>query len=279
MVGKLLSVLVAHWAGVVDVKKYVVDLDKEEKERLKEITAKGTSKARRLRRAHILLLADEGLLDREIARAINSAVTTVERTRKRFVEEGLEAALSERSRPGAMRKLDGHQEAYLVALACSEAPEGKKRWSMQLLADRLVEIGMVEEISDETVRRTLKRGTSNRGQRNSGASPRWAQSLCGAWRMYWSSTRSPTTRRSLLCALTSCPFSWCPRLELPYLRSRASRRVTTTSTSVGARPTCSPSSSPRDADATWRSLSGAREWTSPTRCDSWSTSTTRRRRR
>jgi len=145
------------------VKKYVVDLTKEEKERLKEITAKGTSKARRLRRAHILLLADEGLLDREIARAINSAVTTVERTRKRFVEEGLEAALSERSRPGAMRKLDGHQEAYLVALACSEAPEGKKRWSMQLLADRLVEIGMVEEISDETVRRTLKRGTSNRG--------------------------------------------------------------------------------------------------------------------
>src|SRR5215210_3161985 len=98
MVGKLLSVLVAHWAGVVDVKKYVVDLTKEEKERLKEITAKGTSKARRLRRAHILLLADEGLLDREIARAINSAVTTVERTRKRFVEEGLEAALSLRDR-------------------------------------------------------------------------------------------------------------------------------------------------------------------------------------
>ena len=145
------------------MKKYVVDLDKEEKERLEEITAKGTSKARRLRRAHILLLADEGLLDREIARAINAAVTTVERTRKRFVEEGLEAALSERPRPGARRKLDGHQEAYLVAVACSDPPEGKKHWSMQLLADRLVEVGKVEEISDETVRRTLKRGPSNRG--------------------------------------------------------------------------------------------------------------------
>jgi len=145
------------------VKKYVVDLSKEEKERLEEVTAKGTSKARRLRRAHILLLADEGLLDREIARAINAAVTTVERTRKRFVEEGLEAALSERPRPGARRKLDGHQEAYLVAVACSDPPEGRERWSMQLLADRLVEIGMVEEISDETVRRTLKRGPSNRG--------------------------------------------------------------------------------------------------------------------
>jgi transposase len=94
---------------------------------------------------------------------MNAAVTTVERTRKRFVEEGLEAALSERSRPGARRKLDGHQEAYLVALACSDPPEGKKRWSMQLLADRLVEVGMVEEISDETVRRTLKKGTLNRG--------------------------------------------------------------------------------------------------------------------
>jgi hypothetical protein len=127
MVGKLLSVLVAHRTGVVDVKKYVVDLSEEERERLEAITTKGESKARRLRRAHILLLADEGLLDREIARAINAAMTTVERTRKRFVEEGLEAALAERSRPGARRKLDGHQEAYLVALACSEAPEGKKR--------------------------------------------------------------------------------------------------------------------------------------------------------
>jgi hypothetical protein len=127
MVGKLLSVLVAHRTGVVDVKKYVVDLSEEERERLEAITTKGTSKARRLRRAHILLLADEGLLDREIARAINAAMTTVQRTRKRFVDsEGLEAALAERSRPGARRKLDGHQEAYLVALACSEAPEGKK---------------------------------------------------------------------------------------------------------------------------------------------------------
>ncbi len=161
--GKLLSVLVAHWVGVVDVKKYVVDLSEEERKQLEAITTKGTSKARRLRRAHILLLADEGLLDKEIAWAMNAAVTTVERTRKRFVEEGLEAALSERSRPGAKRKLDGHQEAYLVALACSDPPEGKKRWSMQLLADRLVEVGMVEEISDETVRRTLKKGTLNRG--------------------------------------------------------------------------------------------------------------------
>lgn len=144
-------------------KLYVVDLSKEEKELLEAITTKGESKARTIRRAHILLLADEGLKDKQIARSLGAAVTTVERVRKRFVEEGLEAALSERPRPGARPKLDGRQEAYLMALACSDPPEGKKHWTMQMLADRLVELEMVEEISDETVRRTLKRGTSSRG--------------------------------------------------------------------------------------------------------------------
>ncbi len=145
------------------MKKYVVDLNEQEEKRLEELTTKGKSGARKIRRARILLLANEGLIDEEIARALGAAVTTVERIRKRFVEEGLEAALSERPRPGAARKLNGHQEAYLVALACSDPPEGKKRWSMQLLADRLVEVGVVDEISDETVRRALKKGTSNPG--------------------------------------------------------------------------------------------------------------------
>jgi transposase len=146
-------------------KKYVVDLSKEEKERLEELTSKGQSAARRIRRAQILLLADEGLKDKEIARVLSAAVTTVERVRKRFVEEGLEAALSERPRIGGAlrRRLDGKGEAYLVALACSEPPEGRERWTMQLLADRLVEVGAVEEISDETVRRALKKGTLSRG--------------------------------------------------------------------------------------------------------------------
>ena len=112
----------------------------------------------------MLMVADEGLTDEEIARALDGSVSTVERVRKRFlVEEGLEAALSERPRPGARRKLDGCQEAYLVALASSDPPEGKKHWSMQLLADRLVELEIVEEISDETLRRTLKKGMLNRG--------------------------------------------------------------------------------------------------------------------
>lgn len=145
------------------MKKYVVDLSEDEKQRLEELTTRGKSGARKIRRARILLLADEGYIDKEIARALGAAVTTVERVRKRLVEEGLEDALSERPRPGAARKLDGHQEAYLVALACSDPPKGKKRWSMQLLADKLVELEVVGEISDETVRRTLKKGTLNRG--------------------------------------------------------------------------------------------------------------------
>ncbi len=145
------------------VKKYVVDLDERERDRLEQLTTKGKSGARRIRRARILLLADEGRIDKEIASFLGAAVTTVERVRRRFVEEGLEAALSERPRPGAARKLDGRQEAFLMALACSDTPEGRGEWSMRMLADRLVDLDVVEEISDETVRRTLKRGVSNRG--------------------------------------------------------------------------------------------------------------------
>jgi transposase len=144
-------------------KKYVVNLSKQEKEHLQDLTHKGQSKARRIRRANILLLAHEGMKDKEVATALNAATTTVERVRKRFVEEGLEAALSERSRPGGKRKLSGKQEAYLVALACTKPPEGRKQWTMQLLADQLVELEVVEEISDETVRRTLKKGVLSRG--------------------------------------------------------------------------------------------------------------------
>ena len=145
------------------MKKYIVDLDERERNELEQLTTKGESGARRIRRARILLLADEDRPDKEIASFLGAAVTTVERVRKRFVEDGLEAALSERPRPGAARKLDGRQEAFLMALACSDAPEGRGRWSMRMLAERLVELEVVDEISDETVRRTLKRGTSNRG--------------------------------------------------------------------------------------------------------------------
>ena len=144
-------------------KVYVVDLTPDEREELLGLLKGGHARVRKTNRARILLLADEGRTDEEVAEALLTSVSTVERTRKRFVEGGLERALNESPRPGGKRKLTGKQEAYVVALACSDPPEGKKRWSMKLLADRLVELEIVEEISDETVRRTLKKGTLSRG--------------------------------------------------------------------------------------------------------------------
>lgn len=152
-------------------KRYRVDLTEEERRQLDALIAKGKAPARQIRRAHLLLLAAENRSDSAIATALHVGRATVERTRKRFVAEGLAAALTERPRPGGAPKLDGKQEAFLVALACTNPPEGRQFWTMQLLADRLVAEGVIAAISDETVRRTLKRGTSSPGLLVPGASP------------------------------------------------------------------------------------------------------------
>ena len=138
-------------------KKYIVDLTDAERTELRDLVKKGTARARRLSRAHILLRADEDATDAAIAEALHVSIRTVERTRQKFVEGNLACALNERSRPGAKRKLDAKSEAHLVALACSTPPEGQAVWTMWLLADELVALGLVESISDETVRRTLKK--------------------------------------------------------------------------------------------------------------------------
>jgi len=138
-------------------KKYVVNLTDNERKELRNLTGKGQTGARRLKRSHILLLADKGKTDREIAESLHVCIPTVERTRKRFVEGGPENALNERRRPGKKRLLNGRQEAVLIAEACAKPPEGRMRWTMRLLADRLVELGIVESVSEDTVRRTLKK--------------------------------------------------------------------------------------------------------------------------
>lgn len=153
-------------------KKYVVELTEEQRSYLLELLRKGEGQARMLTRARILLLSAEGKTDRFIADTLKVNPQTVRNIRKRFAEEGLEGALKERPRPGAQSKLNGKQEAFLVALACSDPPEGREHWAIQLLADRLVELGVVESISDETVRRVLKKTTSSLGKRSSGVSPR-----------------------------------------------------------------------------------------------------------
>jgi transposase len=144
-------------------KKHPVILKVAEREYLKSLIAAGTAPARKLTHARILLKADQSpegpaWVDEEVAQAVETSQPTVSRVRKQFFEEGLQAALNRRPPNREYhRKLDGEQEARLIALACSEPPEGQARWSLRLLADRMVELEVVEGISYQTVRRTLKK--------------------------------------------------------------------------------------------------------------------------
>jgi transposase len=149
-------------------KKYPVILNDTERDELKRLIAAGTAPARKLTHARVLLKTDQGpegpgWVDDAVAEAVEVSQPTVCRVRKQYVEEGLEAALNRRPPNREYhRKLDGKQEARLVALACSEPPEGRARWSLRLLADKLVELEIVEEeVSYQTVRRTLKKTNSS----------------------------------------------------------------------------------------------------------------------
>lgn len=137
--------------------KYIVTLSPAEQAELTELTSKGMLSVRKMKRAQILLAAHKGQSDETIAETLGSSLSTIHRTRQKFVEGNVDFALSERPRPGNQKKLDSKAEALLVATACSEPPEGRAKWTMQLLADRLVELKVVEQLSDETVRRTLKK--------------------------------------------------------------------------------------------------------------------------
>lgn len=149
--------------------KYRVTLTREERDELQTLLNRGRVLARRLMRARVLLHADEGehgpaWTDAAIAEAVRCGVRTVERTRRRFVEEGVAAALDPRPTSRVYeRKLDGKAEAHLLALTCGEPPAGRGRWSLRLLADRVVAMGIVKDISHETVRRTLKKTSSSPG--------------------------------------------------------------------------------------------------------------------
>jgi transposase len=152
------------------MKKYRVTLTADERERLSALIATSKGAARKLAHARILLKADQadggpGWTDERIAEALDVSVATIERVRQRFVEDGLDTALCRQKpeKPSRERTLDGRAEARLLALACSPPPDGRKRWTMQLLADELVQLEVVETVSDETVRRTLQKTRSSRG--------------------------------------------------------------------------------------------------------------------
>jgi len=148
-------------------RKYIVTLTSEERERLTRLVSNGKDKAYRIKHANILLAADEkgpNLPSQDIAKAFSCHLNTVSGICQRFVEQGLEAALDRKKRklPPTPCKLDGRGEAKLIALACRKPPEGSSHWALRLLADELIQLGVVDSISYETVRRTLKKTSLNR---------------------------------------------------------------------------------------------------------------------
>ena len=152
------------------MKKYRVQLSKQERQQLEQEVKTGQGPARQLLHARIVLKADEGeqgpgWSDEQISEALEVSVPTIERVRQRFVEQGLQDAITRRRQPErpSKRKIDGEQEAHLIALACSAVPAGYDHWTMRLLADKMVALGYVEEVSHKTVWETLKKTNSSRG--------------------------------------------------------------------------------------------------------------------
>lgn len=163
--------LARRGARIALLKKYLVELTDDERSELEALIRGGKASVRRLKRALLLLAVDDGDKDEVAAGKARVSAGTVARIRQRFAEDGLQAALSERPRPGRVRILDGRQEAYIIALACSDPPAGHAKWTMRLLADRLVELNLVEDVSHPTVWRALKKGTSSPGSVSNGALP------------------------------------------------------------------------------------------------------------
>ena|SRR2546422_7940929 len=154
--------------------RYIVELTDAERHQLKEIISKNKANRNTIVNAYILLRSDvaRGWTYQEIATAYAVSLPKVERVRKRFVEEGLEAALSRKPVTNAhRRKITGDEEAHLIALCCSQVPEGHHTWTLRMLADKMVELDIVESVSHETIRRTLKKTSLNHGKRKNGVFP------------------------------------------------------------------------------------------------------------
>ncbi len=225
-------------------KTYVVTLTDEQRAHVLALLKKGAAKARMLTRARILLFSAEGKTDRLIADLLQVTPETVRNVRKRFATEGLEAALQERPRPGAQPKLDSKQEALLVALACSAPPEGREHWTMHLLADRLVELEVVESISDEPVRRVLKKTNSSPGRSSSGALDRSRLSFSGGWKMCSTAPPNPPIPSARSSAWTNDRINCWRMFGSPCRWNQVNPNGWIMNTSATVRATCSCFSTP-----------------------------------
>jgi len=190
--------------------KYVVRLSNEERRQLENLVARGRVAKATRQRAQMLLHADQGqkgpgTVDEAIADLVGVSLSTVHRVRQQFVEEGLEVSLYRKPATNRQyRKLDGRQEAHLVALACSSPPAGRVCWTMQLLADKLVELEIIESIGREAVRTTLKKTFFSPGAKSNGCCrPSKTPILSARWKTRSKSTSGPTILSGRSCALTS----------------------------------------------------------------------------
>jgi len=187
---------------------YHVTLTDAERATLLAFLKKGSAHGRKYTRVHILLLADEtDASDTEIAALLHTSPDTVGRTRTRFVEGNQEGALHEKRRPGARVKLTPEQERQVTILACSDAPAGRARWTMQLLVDTVVALGMVDSISDETIRKTLKKTLSNRGSAMRTFCMRGELTMWRTWRMCWTCMPTRLIRAARGSVSMSIPIS------------------------------------------------------------------------
>ena len=212
-------------------KRYIIDLNQMEQERLVELTKKGRPGARKVKRANILLLADQDKKDEEIATILHTSRNTVIRTRRKFVNGGLAFALNERSRVGRLPKIDDKVETILTTLAQSQPPGGRKRWTLQLLADRLVTLTHLDSLSYEAVRLVLKKMTSNRGYDKNGAFPRSSVlNLFGGWKIFSICMPKRINLTIRWSVLTNFRINWSAKLENHSLFSRANPFDMTTNT-------------------------------------------------
>ena len=226
------------------LEQYAVQLTPDEREQLSRLLRSGKSSARIVARARILLKVAEGWNAPQVAAALDVSKGTVYRAKRRYAEEGLDGVLQDRVQANRYRKLDDRGEAHLIALACSPAPAGHDHWTLQLLADRVVELGLVESLSHETVRLRLKKTSPSRGGSSSGASPRqgvnsWRRCSWRRWRTCWTCMLSPTTRTGQWSALMRLPPSCWPTPSRPSQCNRDHRGVRITNIAAAAPATSS----------------------------------------
>ena len=246
--------------------RYRVELSQAERVELGALLAGGKHAARKLKRAQILLAADGGVGDDEIARSIVASGSTVYRTKRRFVLGNLEAALSEEPRPGVQRKLTGKQEALLVATACSKPPAGRARWTLELLAGEMVKLTEHGELSRETVRRRLAENELKPWRRDMWCIPEvdgtYVARMEDVLDLY---AERPDPKRPVVC-FDESPTQLIGEVRPPIPATPGRSSATTASIAATARPTCSSSSTPTVHGARSRSPTSGPLATSPIAC-------------